>query len=183
MHFKIFKTIYAFANTKGGDLYVGIENKKQNIEGTDNCDKKIVERILEQVHPIIKTEKEDIQLKNGRVVIKIKVYPLKIYDKPLFVDGILYVRENDTTKTEKSFGNYLSLYKDKQLYMCYVIGIKNNLKKLAEQKNFEVQQLIKELKIHIKSFIEKNQITGYERALNEAENLLDQINVNLEDDL
>ena len=38
------------------------------------------------------------------------------------------------------------------------------------------------MKIHIKSFIEKNQITGYERALNEAENLLDQIKyVNLKD--
>ena len=49
MHFKILKTIYAFANTKGGDLYVGIENKKQSIEGIDSCDKKIVERILKQV--------------------------------------------------------------------------------------------------------------------------------------
>lgn len=107
MHFKILQTIYAFANTEGGELYVGIKDKNSNvesaddtdrerIEGLDNCDIKIVERtILKQVKSIIKKEQETIQLKNGRVVIKIKVYPLKIYDKPLFAGGILYVREND----------------------------------------------------------------------------------------
>ena len=177
MHFNILKTIYAFANTKGGELYIGIENNEQSIEGIDNCDKKIVEQtILQQVDPIIKKEKKNIQLKNGRVVIKIQIYPLKIYDKPLFVDGILYVRENNTTKkADKSFKNYPSFYEDKQLYMCYWGGIESNLKKLAEQNNFEVQQFIKGLKTHIKSFIEQNQITGYENALSEAEDLLDKI--------
>ena len=188
MHFKILRTIYAFANTEGGELYIGIKDKnsivksvgdtdRKRIEGVDDCDIEIVERtILKQVNPIIKTEQETIQLKNGRVVIKIKVYPLKIYDKPLFVDGILYVRENNTTKAEKNLGDYLSLYKDKQLYMCYEIGIKNNLKKLIKQReSFELNQFIEGLKVHIKSLIEKNQVTGYEEKLRETEKLLDQI--------
>ena len=175
MHFNILKTIYAFANTEGGELYIGVTDEK-HIEGIDEPDKNIVtEKIWEKVDQSIKKEKEIIKLKNGRVVIKIKVFSLKIYDKPLFVDGVLYVRENNRTKKVSSFKNYLSLYEDRQLYMCYVRGIENNLKKLAEQNDFEVQQFIKGLKAHIKSFIEQNRITGYENTLSEAEDLLDTI--------
>ena len=171
MHFNILKTIYAFANTKGGELYIGIGDKKQTLEGVDECDKEI----LNKIDTSIKKEKEIIKLKNGRVVIKITVYPLKIYDKPLFVDGILYVREDDTTKAKKSFGDYLALYTDKQLYMCYVRGIKSNLKKLKEQKKqFELDQFIEGLKVHIKSMIEENKIKD-EEVLKKAEDLLDNI--------
>lgn len=47
MHFNILKTIYAFANTEGGELYIGITDER-HIEGIDSCDKEIVERILKQ---------------------------------------------------------------------------------------------------------------------------------------
>ena len=59
--------------------------------------------------------------------------------------------------------------------MCLIEGIKSNLKKLAGQNSFEVQQFIEGLKIHIKSFIEQNKIIGYEMILNKAGSLLDQI--------
>ena len=132
MHFNILKTIYAFANTRGGELYIGVTDEK-HIEGIDKSDEKIVtEKIWKRVDQLIKKEKEIIKLKNGRIVIKIKIYPLKIYDKPLFVDGVLYARENNRTKKVSSFKNYLSLYEDRQLYMYYVRGIENSLKKLAE---------------------------------------------------
>ena len=49
VHFKILKTIYAFANTKGGELYIGVGDKKEII-GIDSFDKKIVEdTILKKV--------------------------------------------------------------------------------------------------------------------------------------
>ena len=180
MHFNILKTIYAFANTEGGELYIGVDEDRgadipYKAEGMNSCDKKIVEQtILKPLQSsIIKTEKEDIQLENGRVVIKINVDKLQLYEKPIFLDGILYVRKGKSTEKVSSFNDYLQLYKDKQLYMCYEKGIKSNLKKLAEQdKNFEIKQFIEGLKIHIKSFIENNQITGYEQALNKVESLL-----------
>ncbi len=176
MHFNILKAIYAFANSNGGDLYIGVEDKKRSIEGIDSCDKKRIEKILEQVNPKITKEEEIISLKNGRVVIKIKVDPLKIYDKPLFLDGILCFRENDTTACNKSLGDYLSLYEDRQLYMCFTEGIKSNFKQLKKKREpFELNQFIKGLKTHIKSLIAKKQITGWERALKEIEDLLDKI--------
>ncbi len=64
MHFKILKTVYAFANTEGGTLYVGIEEKKISksesenrrekvVVGIDEYDKKVVEAILNKVTPKI----------------------------------------------------------------------------------------------------------------------------------
>ena len=188
--FNILKTIYAFANAKGGDLYIGIkeikesgtQNSKQKqgkrrIEGLDDSDKNIVEKkILNQVSPIIKTKKEKINLENGRIVIKIKVYPLKLYEKPLFADGILYVRASDTTRAIKTYEDYLSLYENKQLYMFYEKGIKSNLKKLTgKRSHFEVQQFIEGLKMHVRFFINNNKITGCEKALEDVESLLDQM--------
>ena len=174
-HFNVLKTIYAFANSKGGDLYVGIGDEL-TIEGIDNYDKKIVKGILKRTDKKVKIEQKIIKLKNSRVVMKIKVDPLKIYDKPLFLGGILYVRENKTTIAKKSFEEYLSLYKNRQLYMCFTKGIKSNLNQLKEQREpFELNQFIEGLKFHIKSLIEKNKITEYEKKLKEMENLLDRI--------
>ena len=85
MHFKILRTIYAFANTEGGDIYIGIKDKKRTIEGVDDCDIKLVEKqILSKMDRIIKIEKEHFKLKNNRVVIKIKVNKLNLWDKPVF---------------------------------------------------------------------------------------------------
>ena len=179
MHFNILKTIYAFANTEGGDLYIGIREIKRDKlpfepEGIDECDKKIVDQILEQVDKSIKINKDTIKLTNSRTVVKIKVDRLKLHDKPLFLDGILYVRENDNTKKVNSFVKDFPLYKDKQLYMCFTEGIKSNLRQLKEQTEcFELSQFIEGLKIHIKSLIEKR--AGYEEKLQKVERLLDQM--------
>lgn len=187
MHFNILKTIYAFANTEGGELYVGIEDKnsivksvgdtdRKRVEGLDHCDIEIIEQILKQVNPIIKVEKKErIKLKNGRIVIKIQVNKLNVWDKPLFVDGILYVREGNKTKKINSFKSHPLIYEDKQLYMCIAEGIKSNLKKLNQSENFDAQQFIEGLKLHMKYFIKKNKLRGYEEALIKAEDLLDKI--------
>ena len=183
MHFNILKTIYAFANAEGGELYIGVnEDKHEDMPykaiGIDECDKNIIKKVLEKLDKIIKIEQEDISLNNGRIVIKIKVDKLKVIDKPIFLDGVLYVRENDNTKTVSSFKDYSQLCEEKQLYMCYVKGIENNLKKLAKQSDtIEIQQLIEGLKIHINLFIDKHkkQITDHEKVLTKAENLLKNI--------
>ena len=171
MHFNILKTIYAFANTKGGDLYIGVKDKERDIVGIDDFDKNIVEQKMLNRVKMIKTEKTIIKLPRfKRVVIRIKVDKLNLWDKPLFLDGILYIRENTETKKVKFFKDYLSLYENKQFYIVLIEGIRNNLKKLAKQQgDFEVQQFIEGLKMHIKFF------TGNKIALKKAEDLLDEI--------
>ena len=176
MHFKILRTIYAFANTKGGELYIGVKDKKQILEGIDDSDRKIVEqKILKKKDKIIQTKREIIELKNGRIVIKIHVTELNIWDKPLFLDGILYIRKGNETKKIISFKEYSSIY-DRQLYMFFSDGIKSNLKKLTKQsETFDAHQFVEGLKFHIKSFITKNKLKGYEKEIKKAEDLLDKI--------
>ena len=177
MHFNILRTIYAFANTKGGELYIGVTDKEKTLEGIDASDRKIVEQqILKQVNEIIQKESEIIELKNGRVVMKIQVNELNIQDKPLFLDGILYVRKGNETQKVTSFQKHFSIYENKQLYMCFVKGIESNLKKLKNQsEEFDIHQFVEGLKFHIESFITKNKLKGYETEIKKAEDLLDKI--------
>ena len=182
LHFNILQTIYAFANTNGGELYIGIKDKEQTVEGLDNSDKERVEGILKKIGQEIKIEKKEFPLENGRFVIKITVDRLKQMNKPLFLDGILYVRENDKTVKATFFNKHFLLYKKEQLYMCYIEGIKSNLKQLRQQRDsFELNQFMEGLKFHIKSLIEKNNITGHEEKLRKIEELLDQIKKSIMD--
>ena len=172
MHFKILTTIYAFANTEGGDLYVGIgeknisesseEYKKGKIVvGVDECDEKTIKRILEQVTPKITKNGEKIPLKEEkRHAIKISVDELKLYEKPQLLNGVLFWRENDNTKVVKSFEDASKIYRREQFYGFLLKGIKENLYKIAKEKNsFISDQFIAGLKEHIIIFTKDNKVT------------------------
>ena len=187
MHFNILKTIYGFANAEGGVLYVGIKDRgcdtkdsentiRRRIEGLDECDIRIVtKQIWKDIDPKIKKEKKFIELENSRSVMKIIVAKLKPLDKPLFLDGILYIRSGTETKQAKSFKDCEQVYKDKQWYMCLTNGIKSNFKRLMKpEEDFASNQFIEGLKIHMRSIVEKNRMEGY-KYLEEAEDLIDQI--------
>ena len=186
MHFKILATIYAFANTGGGDLYVGIgeknisenssEYKKEKIViGVDEYDEKIIKRILEKVTPKITKQYKIIQLKKEkRNVIKISVNELKLYEKPQLLDGILYYRKNCHTKTVKSFEDVSNIYKKEQFYRFLLNGIERNLKKIKEEVDqFVIDQFIEGLKTHISEFAKKNKIIDFETVKNAESKLKD----------
>ena len=184
MHFKILTTIYAFANTEGGDLYVGIgeknisesgkECKKEKIVvGVDECDEKTIKRILEQVTPKITKEGEMIQLKEEkRHVIKISVDKLNLFEKPQLLDGIAYYRDGDQTKTVKSFEDAPKIYQ-KELYYGFLLkGAERNLKQIKDERNSSVvNSFIEGLKYHINEFVRKNKIADHELVSNAEKQL------------
>ena len=187
MHFNILKTIYAFANTKGGDLYIGIrENKKakkMEAVGLNTEDVGLIKSIMGKVNPKVVKKTEFIELKTkDREVIKITVSELKLYDKPQLLDGILYYREGDQTKTLKNFENSPKIYQNQQFYLFLLEGIKNNFqefqKKLSSEikddKSFTHDQFIKGLKSHINKFAIDNNIKDHDK-IKKAKNLLDNI--------
>lgn len=188
MHFNILKTIYAFANTKGGDLYIGIgeyeyedkdeskKKKKQTIVGVDAGDLSLIESVLNKKSPKITIIKKTIPLtEEKRDVIKITVKELERYDKPQLLDGVLYVRRDDESHPIQSFEDQLKIYKKEQFYLFLLKGLEANLHGIKDtSNNFMVKQFIDGLKHHIRQFANQNKITNPE-IMNEAENLLNKI--------
>ena len=177
MQFNIKRTIYAFANTRGGTLYVGIEDKSQTIKGLDDCDKETVYSIIRSVDEEIKLAVEEVRIDRiDRDVIIINVKRLSFNKKPRLLDGVLYVRENDKTRWIKKPNTLSLLYDENQLYVTLTTGIEKNLKNLIyKEDSFSLSQFSEGLKVHIRAFIEKNKITEYEESLSELEALLDQL--------
>ena len=182
-HFNILKTIYAFANTDGGTLYIGVgepqddnmTRKKRVVVGVDDCDMKLIEGILTRVDKKITRNTEIVQLENKRKVMKIIVEKLKSYDKPLHLDGVFYFRKNDSTHVVKFFAEAVPMYKKDQFYLFLLKGVESNLCTIKEEEdNFMIKQFIDGLKNHIKLFANTHNITDKE-TINKAEQLLDEI--------
>ena len=170
MHFNILKTIYAFANTEGGTLFIGISEDKEKstkkwertIVGVDNCDQELIKSLCKRISKKITIKKEEIiKLKEEkREVIKIVVNKLKMYDKPQLLDGILYFRDNDSTKSATEDDWRKILYIEEQFYLYYLEGVRDNLYKIRkDQDTFMAKQFITGLKQHIEKFANENQIT------------------------
>jgi len=88
------KTICAFANSNGGELILGIDDKGI-IEGVDN-----IENLLRDLHNKIRnklniTPSISIEEKNGKEIFKIRVYPSGI---PIYYEGRFFVRSGSTTQ-------------------------------------------------------------------------------------
>ena len=143
MHFNILKTVYAFANTEGGDLFIGIcehtqnQQKKYEITGIDTTDEGIVTSILKRVNQKIDKKIERIQLKEQkRTVLHIKIQPLKWVDKPQLLNGILYIREDANTIQAQSASEATSVYTTKQLFYLFLTkNLKDILFKSIDNKN------------------------------------------------
>ncbi len=176
MHYNIVKSIFAFANTNGGHLYIGIrENKKKEkleIVGVDKEDENIIKDMLKRVATIISYTKEIIKLKKlERNIIHITVQPLKLYDKPQLLNGVLYFRDGNKTELVKRDG-WKELYEKKQLYFYVLEGIKNNLNKIIQgdfKDIFVTDNFITGLKEHINSFNKKDKVID-KKAINKAIN-------------
>lgn len=91
---KALQTLCAFANTKGGILYIGISDNGQ-VKGI-NIDNETIKTIADKIvsllgiHPEIEVEKRD-----GKEIIKISVKPSTI---PISFKGKYYERVGNTTR-------------------------------------------------------------------------------------
>ena len=171
MHYGFIETIYAFANTKGGDLYIGIDNEGI-IKGVDESDLQIIENEIKKINNKITLETKTIILQNGRKVKKITVDQLKSYEKPQLLNGVLYWRDKDNTKKVKSFSDVPSIYKKEQFYMYMTNGIRESLKEITQKNNyFDIEQFIKGLKTHM----DKKKSTFNQEDLKKGLDLLDKI--------
>ena len=88
------RTLCAFANTKGGTLYIGVsdEGKLKGINLDNEMLKNISDKIVSSlgVHPEIEVEKRE-----GREILKISVKPSVI---PISFNGKYYERVGNTTR-------------------------------------------------------------------------------------
>ncbi len=170
MHSNILRTIYAFANTDGGTLFIGIDEHKNSqnnsskyeITGIDRIDEKIVNDTLKNMDSKIDTKTEYIELKEQkRKVLKVDVQPLRLGDKPQLLDGVLYFREYDQTKTVKSFGEASSIYAKTQFYFFLIKGLKENLHNSINNENtFTSIQFIDGLINHVNEFTKEHYINS-----------------------
>ncbi|ADQ40173.1 putative transcriptional regulator [Caldicellulosiruptor acetigenus I77R1B] len=86
------KTICAFANSEGGIIYIGVDDKGNPI-GTTNIDKlleDIPNKILSKLGVIADV---DVEMLKGQEVIKIKVEKSEV---PISYDGKFYIRTGST---------------------------------------------------------------------------------------
>ncbi len=188
MHFKILQTIYAFANTNGGQLYIGIDDKKEII-GLDKVDetmilgpdKKAFKGMISKINKAISFKPNEIPLeKKDRKVIIITVEPLKLYDKPQLLDGVFYFRKNDSTMTADKTDSWKRIYENHQLYFYALEAIKNNLNKIIDRKSdFKdtsvADHFIEGLKVYIDDFAKKYYITTEKEIINKSKSLLEKI--------
>ena len=180
MHFNILKTIYAFANTKGGDLYLGIDEddkgEKRTVVGLADYDLKLIKNVIKKVTQTITKNMEIIPLKEEkRSVVKITVKELDSYDKPQILDGVLYVRRNDQNYPIQSFEKSLGMYKKEQFYLFLLKGIEKNIHDMVNtQDTFMIKQFFDGLKYHIKQFARGYQITDVQ-LIQKAEDILNEI--------
>ena len=180
MHFNILKTIYAFANTEGGTLFIGIKEdngtKKPIKVGVDNCDEKLIDSILKQVSKKINLKKKKpIKIKSQkRVVIKIVVYKLKLYDNPQLLDGILYLRDDNSTKSATA-DDWRKICIEKQFYLYDLNIVRDNLHKIKKQDSFIAGQFITGLIQHIKKFAKENKIPDDNETIKKSKELLNTI--------
>jgi hypothetical protein len=111
----IIKTIAAFANYKGGNIILGIEDRTWNIFGLDETDlvlKKDYDTLKSAISQKIKSEVGNIvtspeikrYIKSGKtvIVIKVKQNPMQMFEKRqlahLVKDNNVYYRDNGSTE-------------------------------------------------------------------------------------
>lgn len=99
----IIKTLTAFANTAGGTLLIGIEDKERNICGVDNPlqeEEKIANLISDNIHPKLVPNIEIIPWRQT-YLIAIQVYPSNIpphYFKKKGKDQGVFIRIGSTNR-------------------------------------------------------------------------------------
>lgn len=190
MHCNIKKIIYAFANTKGGVLYVGVCDKHEDfrtrIIGIEKIDtNKIIDVIKGVVNntPIqVKGERILIEEKRNHVV-KITVGKLEFFNKPQLLDGILYYRVGDSIRRVESFPKEIEFYHNYQIYLFLTKGIERNLQNLFSSQNldiFKANQFLDGLKYHIEEFgidnnVDDNKMTKVISLLNQIKRSITKI--------
>ena len=86
--FNIVKAIYAMANTKGGNVLIGISDNKEII-GIKERDVEYLKEIIKEID-VIDIRIEELKSEKGRMVLNIKVKPVSIYQKAIIKKGTIY---------------------------------------------------------------------------------------------
>jgi len=100
---RFLQTIVAFANTSGGDVLIGIDEKTKNIVTIDNPkleEERIASLISDSISPLIVPEIELVKVKNN-TLIKVTIYPgpaAPYYLKSQGLQKGVYVRVGSTNR-------------------------------------------------------------------------------------
>ena len=147
------KAIYAMANTKGGNVLIGISDGKEII-GIRKGEVDFVEKTIKTIQKIagIETEIKKLEFTKRRVVLNIIVKKGKPYQKVITKKGIIYYREGSSSQSVKSNKDLEKLYGNEQFYNFYSEGIRENLKSLKNdtKTDFDIDNYIIGLQKHIK---------------------------------
>ena len=165
------KAVCAFANSYGGHILVGINDKK-HLSGLDDQE---VNKVTKEIRTLgldhIIRHKRPIKLKNERSIIIISVKKRNPFDPPIFLKGAIYKRVEENSQRITNIDDLEKFYAREQFYIFYAEGMRKNIEKLDVNKSvYDISNFISGLEDHINNLLKENFI-----SLESRNNLLDKI--------